>query len=207
MTKQNTPNRRTRNSVSDSRASGSEQADPIDAALLKVMGEGGALNHDRVAEVAGVSRRTVYRRYEDQAALRARIWTLLTSTGVMPDNLDTLLDYGLRDHFRTFDANADATMMTMSSVEGRTMRNERKAERVDAYTDMFSDAVKDLAPADATEAIAIMQLVCSGFAWREMRDQWDLDADRMARAAVWALNAMLADLKARGETPLDQPPE
>lgn len=207
MTKQNTSNRHTRNSVSGSKASGSEQIDPIDAALLKVMGEGGVLNHDRVAEVAGVSRRTVYRRYEDQTALRARIWTLLTSTGAMPDNLDTLLDHGLRDHFRMFDSNADATMMAMSSVEGRTMRNERKAERVAAYTDVFADAVKELDPADAREATAVMQLLCSGFAWREMRDQWDLDADRMARAVIWALNVMLQDLKGRGNTPLDQEPE
>lgn len=207
MTKQNTSNRRTRNAPADARATGSEQVDPIDAALLKVMGEGGVLNHDRVAEVAGVSRRTVYRRYEDQTALRARIWTLLSSTGVMPDDLEDLLDHGLRDHFRMFDANADATMMAMSSVEGRTMRNERKAERVAAYTDMFSDTVKNLDPADARQAIAAMQLLCSGFAWREMRDQWDLDADQMARASIWALRALLKDLQARGNTPLDQDPE
>jgi AcrR family transcriptional regulator len=171
------------------------------------MSEGGVLNHDRVAEEAGVSRRTVYRRYEDQAALRARIWTLLTPTGAMPDNLETLLEGGLRDHFRAFDENADAMIMAMSSVEGRTMRNERKAERVAAYSAIFADAVSDLDDADARQAIAVLQLLCSGFAWREMRDQWDLAGDDIARASVWALRTLLADLERRGGQPLDTAPE
>jgi AcrR family transcriptional regulator len=177
--------------------------DKLDAALLKVMSEGGILNHDRVAEEAGVSRRTVYRRYEDQAALRARIWTLLTHTGAMPDDLDELLDGGLRDHFRAFDEKADAMIMAMSSVEGRTMRNERKAERVAAYSALFADAVRDLNEQDARQATAVLQLLCSGFAWREMRDQWDLTGDEIARASVWAVRALLADLKQRGAQPLD----
>ena len=177
--------------------------DKLDAALLKVMSEGGILNHDRVAEEAGVSRRTVYRRYEDQAALRARIWTLLTHTGAMPDDLDELLGGGLRDHFRAFDEKADAMIMAMSSVEGRTMRNERKAERVAAYSALFADAVSGLNEEDARQATAVLQLLCSGFAWREMRDQWDLTGDEIARASVWAVRALLADLKQRGTQPLD----
>lgn len=177
--------------------------DKLDAALLKVMSEGGILNHDRVAEEAGVSRRTVYRRYEDQAALRARIWTLLTHAGAMPDDLDALLDGGLRDHFRAFDEKADAMIMAMSSVEGRTMRNERKAERVAAYSALFADAVSGLNEEDARQATAVLQLLCSGFAWREMRDQWDLNGDDIARASVWAVRALLADLKQRGAQPLD----
>ncbi|MCT2399853.1 TetR/AcrR family transcriptional regulator [Novosphingobium mangrovi (ex Huang et al. 2023)] len=177
----------------------------LDAALLKVMGDGGPLNHDRVAEEAGVSRRTVYRRFVDQEALRARIWTLLTPEGAMPDDLDALLGHGLRDKFRAFDERAVAMTMAMSSVEGRAMRNERKAERVAAYSEMFSDAVEGLNAEDARQAIAAMQLLCSGFAWREMRDQWDLDADGIARASVWAIRALLDDLKSRDGRSLDAP--
>ena len=52
-------------------------------------------------------------------------------------------------------------------------------------------------------ATAVLQLLCSGFAWREMRDQWDLTGDEIARASVWAVRALLADLKQRGAQPLD----
>ena len=152
-----------------------------------------------------MSRRTVYRRFVDQEALRARIWTLLTPTGAMPDDLESMLDHELRDNFRAFDESADAMTVAMSSAEGRTMRNDRKAERVAAYSAIFADAVEGLDAKDARQAIAAMQLMCSGFAWREMRDQWDLDADQIARAAVWAIRAMLRDLDARDSRPLDAP--
>ena len=46
------------------------------------------------------------------------------------------------------------------------------------------------------------QLMASGFAWREMRDQWGMDAAAITTATRWAIKAMLADLERRGNTPL-----
>lgn len=176
----------------------------IDGALMRLCARGEAYNHDMVAQEAGVSRRTVYRRFADQKALRARVWKLLSPPAGMPDDLDTLLAGGLRSGFRNFDAKAEAMTVAMASPEGRAMRNEMKPQRVEAYRKVFADAVAELSEEDATQAIAAMQLLASGFAWREMRDQWDLDADAMARASTWAIRTLVADLKRRGARPIDE---
>jgi hypothetical protein len=67
---------------------------------------------------------------------------------------------------------------------------------------MLGTAVTALAEPDRTWAIAAIQLMSSGFVWREMRDQWDMDAHGMATAANWAIDVLLADLRRRGGKPL-----
>ncbi len=67
---------------------------------------------------------------------------------------------------------------------------------------MFGADVAALAEPDRTRAIAVIQLLSSGFVWREMRDQWGMDAEGMAAAANWAIGVLLADLRRRGSTPL-----
>ena len=62
--------------------------------------------------------------------------------------------------------------------------------------------MEGLAEPDRTWALAAIQLMSSGFVWREMRDHWDLDAHGMATAANWAIGALLADLRRRDGKPL-----
>jgi AcrR family transcriptional regulator len=175
----------------------------IDKALMRLCARGGTYNHDMVAEEAGVSRRTVYRRFADQKALRAHVWQLLSPPAGMPDDRERLLGGGLYETFRNFEAKAEEMTVVMASPEGRAMRNDRKQERERSYRAMFGESVAALDAADATAALAVIQLLGSGLAWREMRDQWDLDADAMGRAATWAIKALMADLEQRGSRPLD----
>lgn len=175
----------------------------IDRALMRLCARGGTYNHDMVAEEAGVSRRTVYRRFADQKALRARVWELLSPPAGMPDDLERLLGGGLYETFRNFEAKAEEMTVVMASPEGRAMRNDLKQVRERSYRKMFGESVGALDDADATAALAIFQLLGSGLAWREMRDQWDLDADAMGRATTWAIKALMADLERRGGRSLD----
>ena len=177
--------------------------DRIDAALLAVMANSEHLNHDNVAARAGVSRRTVYRRFPDQSALRTGLWKLLTPGRGMPQSRDELLE-GLADTFAGFDARADEMTVAMASPEGRAMRNVLTPERVAAYRAAFADATAALPEPDRTWAVAAIQLMASGFAWREMRDQWGMDAAAIAAASRWAIEAMLADLARRGSAALQE---
>jgi len=169
--------------------------------MIGLMADGDRLNHDAVAERAGVSRRTVYRYFPDQDALRHAAWARMSPGGRIPDTLDDLLG-GLEERFAKFDRNAAAMTVALASADGRAMRNQMKAEREIAYRGMFGEAVNGLAEPDRTWALAAIQLMSSGFVWREMRDQWDMDAQGMATAANWAIDVLMADLRRRGGKPL-----
>jgi AcrR family transcriptional regulator len=175
----------------------------IEEAMIGLMADGERLNHDAVAVRAGVSRRTVYRYFPDQDALRHAAWARMSPGGRVPDTLDDLLG-GLEARFAKFDRNAAAMTVALASADGRAMRNQMKAEREAAYRGMFGQSVQALAEPDRTWAIAAIQLMSSGFVWREMRDQWGMDAHGMATAANWAIDVLLADLRRRGDRPLDQ---
>lgn len=172
----------------------------IREALLAITAKGLPLTHDLVAREAQTSRRTVYRRFEDQAALRREVWRLLSPAGVMQGDLDWLLGGGLDENFAQFDANAATMTATMASAEGRAIRNQKTADRVAYFRGIYGDALSDLAEPQRTRALAVLQLLSSGLAWREMRDQWGLDAPAMAAASRWAITTLL-DAIAAGAAP------
>src|SRR4051812_32629092 len=63
----------------------------IEAACVELMSLGGLMNHDAVAERAGVSRRTVYRYFPDKEALRQAAWKHLSPAGGLPHSLEQLI--------------------------------------------------------------------------------------------------------------------
>ncbi|HEU4958844.1 MAG TPA: resolvase [Sphingomonas sp.] len=178
----------------------------IGEALLALMAEGEKLNHDNVAARAGVSRRTVYRRYADQQALREALWSLLSSQGKMPADRHDWLANGIPRLYRQFDARASAMTVAMASAEGRAMRNALKAQRVAAYRALYAETTAALPEPDRTHAIAALQFIGSGFAWREMRDQWDMDGAAIAETVLWAIRTLMADLARRSDRPLAEGP-
>lgn len=174
--------------------------DRIHDALLAITAKGLELTHDVVAAESGVSRRTVYRRYPDQPALRRAVWALLSPVGVMQGDLDWLLGPGLDETFGAFDANAAAMTAAMASAEGRAIRNQKTAERVAYYRRLYAGEVDHLDEPARTRALAVLQLLSSGLAWREMRDQWRLQAPDMAQGSRWAIKVLLEAL-AQGRAP------
>lgn len=174
-------------------------------ALTELMGAGEKLTHDAVAARAGISRRTVYRYFPDQQSLRAAVWARMGPPGGIPTTLESLIG-GMEQRFGNFDRNAATMTVAMASAEGRAIRNVMRDERVAAWRTMLADRVAALAEPDRTRAIAVMQLIGTGLAWREMRDQWDMEAEGMTVACRWAIETLLADLEARGGKPLSEGP-
>jgi AcrR family transcriptional regulator len=175
----------------------------IEDALLETLADGdpSGINHDQIARRAGVGRRTVYRYFPDRASLLQGGWHRLNraaspSVG-MPKSAQGILD-GLEDLFVGFDGNADAMTVTMASAEGRAIRNAMTPQRIAAYRAALARETAHLDPPRRDMAIAAIQLLNSGFAWREYRDQWGLDGMAMANASRWAIRAMLKDLAQGG---------
>ncbi|MCW3849005.1 TetR/AcrR family transcriptional regulator [Sphingomonas sp. LB-2] len=174
-------------------------------ALTELMAEGERLTHDAVAARANISRRTIYRYFPDQTSLRAAVWARLGPEGGIPATLEDLLG-GMAERFANFDRKAATMTVAMASAEGRAIRNVMKPERVAAWRAMFDERVAALREPDRTRAIAVIQLIGTGLAWREMRDQWDMEAEGMTVACRWAIETLLADLERRGSRPLSEGP-
>jgi len=164
------------------------------------------INHDLVAENAGVARRTVYRYFPDRESLLQspmdRVRGLAGGNMREPQSEEDLVGF-LYDIHTGFDRVAPIATMIRSSPQGRAMRLANNKRRVESYTRAAADAVKDLPEEDRILATAMLQVLHST-PWLEMRDHWGLSGEQIARACGWAMRTLLADLHARGSAPLDQ---
>jgi AcrR family transcriptional regulator len=177
-------------------------------ALMEAMaaGEFEGMTHDALAKKVGVSRQTVYRYFPDREHLLRGLWAMITAKagpGVgMPENEGELLSR-MPETYAGFDAIAPMMVVSLSTPQGRAMRRSMKQERREAYLNATREAVRDLPERDALLATAVIQLLSAGYAWLELREQWDLPGEDVARACQWATRTLLADLRRRKGMPLD----
>jgi AcrR family transcriptional regulator len=175
--------------------------------FIAMMGEGDAvLNHDTLAERAGVARRTVYRHFPDRAVLMdaalLRVRELAGPQVTYPDSPEALLAT-LEPIYAGFDAIAPIAVMLRTTPQGRALRLAQKKRRMARYTKALAGAVEKLPDEDRKLATAMLQVLHTT-PWLEMRDQWGLDGRQIARATGWAVRTLLKDLKQRGSLPLDE---
>jgi AcrR family transcriptional regulator len=176
-------------------------------AFIAMMGEGDTiLNHDTLAERAGVARRTVYRYFPDRGVLMdaalLRVRELAGPQVSYPDSAEELLAT-LEPIYTGFDSIAPINVMLRATPQGRALRLAQKKRRVARYTRALAEEVKDLPEEDRKLATAMLQVLHTT-PWLEMRDQWGLDGRQIARATGWAVRTLLRDLKERNGLPLDQ---
>src|SRR3954468_6357623 len=181
----------------------------IEDALLECMASGqmNRLNHDALAEMTGVSRRTVYRYFPDRDALMKALWqrtTRAAGPGVgFPRNAQDVLDR-MHPVYTGFDRNAAAMMVALTTPEGRAVRNSVKEERDAGWRKALAKETSKLSEADRTMALGVIQLLSTGLAWRELRDQWDLDGGQIAAACRWVISTLLRDLEERNGRPFSR---
>jgi AcrR family transcriptional regulator len=174
----------------------------IEDALLECMASGQMhrLTHDALAEMTSLSRRTVYRYFPDRDALMKALWHRTTKVqgprGGIPADAAAVLDR-LEDVFTAFDENAQAMIVATSTLEGRAVRNAMKAERDAGWRKALAKETEKLSDLDRRMALGVIQLLSTGLAWRELRDQWDLGGSEIATACRWAISTLLRDLDER----------
>ncbi|MBP2302244.1 TetR/AcrR family transcriptional regulator [Azospirillum picis] len=174
-------------------------------AVIQLMSDGRMdISHDVVADVTGISRRTIYRHFPDREALLSgastRVRELAGSRVAFPSRESDLLD--TVPIYTGLDSIAPIATLVRSTPQGRAMRKSQKLERQESYRAATADAVKDLPEPDRTLATAMLQVLHTT-PWLEMRDHWDLDGEQIARATAWAIRTLLDDLRKRGGKPLD----
>lgn len=175
-------------------------------ALVQAMaaGEVEAMTHDALARRAGVSRQTVYRHFPDRESLMTALWERLNprfAAQGLPTE-EGQLTAVLGPMYAAFDRDADLVTVAQSTPQGRAVRMSVKARRARAFRQATADATRGLDEREAVMAAAVIQLLCGGQAWIEMREQWGLSGEEIARACAWAISALLKDLHAREGRPL-----
>lgn len=179
----------------------------ITDALIELLSEGVAdLNHDVIAQRAGVGRRTVYRYFPDREALMQSAWDRVTALAgpevTFPRSEAEMLG-SLEPIYTGFDRIAPLATLVRSTPQGRAVRRSQNVRRVASYTAAAAEAVKALPPEDQRLATAVLQVLHTT-PWLEMRDHWGLDGRQMAKALGWAMRTLINDLKARDGRPLDE---
>lgn len=175
-------------------------------ATVDLIGQVGNINHDLVAERAGISRRTVYRYFPDQTALlrgaRNHVQALIGPNVRMPHSEADMIDQ-LDEIYTGFDKIEPVSILMRTTPQGRAIRLADRDRRRATYTAAMADAVKDLPESDKRLATAMLQFLHTS-AWLEMHDQWGLTGEEMAKSCRWAMKTLLKDLRARGGRPLDE---
>lgn len=176
--------------------------------LLELLAEGSDINHDLVAERAGLGRRTVYRYFPDRATLMQSAWERVAadagpSVGFPRSEEEYLRT--MRANYEGFDKTAAVMTLLRSTPQGRAVRLSQRERRVTAYTEALSPAAADLPADDQKIALALLQMLHTT-PWLEMRDQWGLSGTEIARGCRWAAQVLLADLRRRGHAPLERGP-
>jgi len=175
-------------------------------AVLALVAQGTEVNHDRVADLTGIARRTVYRYFPDRETLMQTAWSRMTEMAgprvAFPDG-EAELVASLPEIYEGFDRIADLATVVRSTPQGRALRLSQRKRRIDSYTAAMADAVRDLPPEDRPLATAVIQVLHTT-PWLEMRDHWGFDSQKIARACGWAIRTLLADLRSRDGRPLDE---
>jgi AcrR family transcriptional regulator len=176
--------------------------DALVAALAA--GELEQATHEGLARRVGVSRQTVYRHFPDREQLMAALWERLNARfaapGLPTDEAGLLAR--LAPMYAAFDRDADLVAIAQSTPQGRAMRMAVRTKRAEAFRQATAAATDGLPEREAVMATAVIQLLCGGQAWIEMRQQWSLSGAEMAEACGWAIRTLLADLRARAGRPL-----
>jgi AcrR family transcriptional regulator len=166
-------------------------------ALFDELRELEAVSLPRVAARAGVSIPTVYRHFPDRASLtraavrhfeqiipiRREVATLEQLIAFTPD---------LYLHFDRHEKLLRARFLMNGVRNFRSRLLQRAADRV---TQLVSQSLPQLPPAQVQRVAAILRVLSSAHAWELMRDNFGLRGREAGEAAAWAIEVLCRDLR------------
>jgi AcrR family transcriptional regulator len=174
----------------------------IEGAMIGLLERGGtkeSITYKAVAARAGVTEMTVYRYFPARRDLLKGLWEAINrrvGAGiVMPRSVEQLLAQ-TPALFRGFDRIPGLMAASVHSPQGRELRASLNAERREAFLAIVREAAGGEEPPSARSRAAVIQLLHSAYAWSSMREQWGLSGEEAGRAALWAVETLLRNLKA-----------
>lgn len=185
-----------RSPLRDQQAAGTRER--ILEALAGLITEDGLdeISFKAVAQAADVTEITVYRHFPSRAELLRALWYWLDrrlGQPGMPQNEHDLVE-DTRSVLAGFDDMAPIIRAALLSKEGRAMRMAVQAERRAAFEAALADATAGATAGERVRALAVIQLLYSGYAWLSMRDHWGLTGKQAGEASAWAISVLLEEL-------------
>ena len=170
----------------------------LEAAIFKLESNGADdISMAEIAESAGVSLRTLYRYFDDRAALlQAAGEHLYASLGVPydisgPEQIST----SLLDAARRLSARPQLTRALVRTTAGLAARSAVRGQRVAAIKSALEPVTDRLEPDTARWATAVIAHLCSAASWVMVADENGLDDVDAQRAVAWAIDRLVASLR------------
>jgi AcrR family transcriptional regulator len=157
------------------------------------------LTMPQVAELSGVSLRTLYRYFPTREALldAAGRWIggELLRQGY-PQSLDDVADSFQRACAEFEERPGLVRAMALSQV-GREARSARRQERLDAIRHALEQEVGDLTESELAQAEAVLAYLHNMLAYTTLREEQQLPGEEIGEALGWAIRTLVADLRRR----------
>jgi len=179
--------------------------DAIVAGAVDLMSAGKELTFARVAATSGVPERTVYRYFENRAALLEGVVVWLNGE-IAPDaarpRTATDVRPFLRKVFTAFDRHAPLVRLLLRETDGLAARLADNAARQAAAMELIRDACPGLDRSTARKMAATVQVLSSATTWQSLADYWGMSGAQAADAAAVAIEGILNAAKNHSPTPL-----
>ena len=157
------------------------------------------LTMPQVAEVSGISLRTVYRYFPTREALldAAGRWIggELLKQGY-PKTLDDVAD-SFERACGEFDEHPGLVRAMAMSEVGRAARSSRRRERLDAIRQLLQSEVGALPEQELRQAEAVLAYLHNMLAYTTLREEQHLAGTEIGDALGWAIRTLVADLRHR----------
>jgi AcrR family transcriptional regulator len=168
-------------------------------AVAELLERGGSeeLTMPEVAELSGVSLRTVYRYFPTREALldAAGRWIggeLLKQR--YPTSLEDIADSFERACSEFDDRPGLVRAMALSQV-GREARSSRRRERLEAIRQVLEEEVGALPERELRQAEAVLAYLHNMLAYTTLREEQQLSGAEIGEALGWAIRTLVADLR------------
>jgi AcrR family transcriptional regulator len=156
-----------------------------------------ALTMPRVADVSGVSLRTLYRYYptREQLLEAAGRWigSELLGQGY-PQTLEEVAN-SFEEGCRQFDRHPGLVRALALSELGREVRGYRRGERVNAIRKALENEVGDLPEEELRRAEGVLAYLHNMLAYTTLREEHGLQGEEIGSALGWAIRTLVDDLR------------
>jgi len=161
-------------------------------------GDADVVAMEDLARDAGVSRRTLYRYFPTRAELISA-----ASDWIRSDVLELPIEIGdegiagsFRDAATRLEARPRLARALLRTETGRALRRGYRSARVEAIRRALRREVPGISGRSLDDAAAVLSYLCSSSAWITLQDEAGLDAGRAQKAVEWAIETLLARLRA-----------